>query len=261
MYELGRLHTLASPRVLIKQEILIAFHEVLGIPKARPPFTQIFGVGTGFAFGEPPYRYRVPEPLRSVLLQQEPGRVADYETWGTEQIERGLLFGPRTDVAAESHMFVAEQRFGERYALGERELAGRLKQEQVSPKFFADVMSASEMVDILKPLNEVAADLGIDLGQLLSHKDFDGRSFLEHIPSRVVVRCLRTARHRNRQIKWKANDLHDVGGLAFAIPYCDVVCTEKSWVHHTAAARLDRRFSTRLISDVSELTSVIASAS
>jgi len=245
---------------LIKSEILLAFHEVFGIPEDRPGFAQVFGVGAGFAFGEPPYRYHVPEPLRSVLLEREPGRAASYESWGTEQVEKALLFGPGSELASESQKVLEKYQFGERYATGERELAGRLAQERVGPELFANVMSATEMVDILGPLNEVASGLRINLNELLMDKTFDGRKFLEHIPSRVVARCLRSARHRNRQIKWKANDLQDVGGLAFAVPYCDVVCTEKSWVHHAVAARLDSRFSTQLVSDTSELASIIAAA-
>lgn len=260
MYELSRLHTLSSSRLLIKSEILLAFHEVLGIPEDRPAFGQVFGVGAGFAFGEPPYLYHVPEPLRSALLEEGPGRVASYESWGTEQIEKGLLFGPDSKLALESQQLLEKYQFGERYATGERELAGRLEQEGVGRDVLANVMSATEMIDILGPLNEVASALRINVDELLRDNTFDGRELLEHIPSRVVARCLRSTRHRNRQTKWKANDLQDIGGLAFAIPYCDVVCTEKSWVHHASADGLDRRFSTRLVSDVGELASIIISS-
>ena len=246
MYELSRLHTLAAPRVLIKSEILLAFHEVLGVPSVRPAFAQVFGVGAGFAFGEPTFRYTVPEPLRTTLLNEDPGRVAGYESWGTELIEKKLLFGPEEDMAGESQNLLESYRFGERYVTGERELAARIAQERVGPDLFANIMSATEMIDILAPLNEIAGVLDIKLDELLRDRALAGRKLLEHIPSRVVARCLRAARHRNRQIKWKPNDLQDVGGLAFAIPYCDVVCTEKSWVHHAVAGHLDDQFSTRL---------------
>jgi len=37
---------------------------------------------------------------------------------------------------------------------------------------------------------------------------------------------LKRAAHRNRQTKWKSNDLIDIDAMSLAVPYCDVVVTE-----------------------------------
>src|SRR5688572_22393889 len=40
--------------------------------------------------------------------------------------------------------------------------------------------------------------------------------------------ALKTAWHRNRDIPWSANDIYDIDAMALAVPYCDVVVTEKA---------------------------------
>jgi hypothetical protein len=80
------------------------------------------------------------------------------------------------------------------------------------------------------------------------------------LPSRAVTYELRRLRHQSRDTKWKPNDLEDIASLSVAIPYCDVVVTEKQWCHNARRAKLDRRFNTVILYDLKDLAAVLVAA-
>jgi hypothetical protein len=55
----------------------------------------------------------------------------------------------------------------------------------------------------------------------------------------------------------KPNDICDIGHLCMAVPYCDVVVTERYWVDKLTREKMDRKYNTRLLSDISELPGVL----
>lgn len=244
-------------------EITAAYHKLFGRPTEPPVFPQIFGRGAAFTFGEPgTMKYRIPESLRSQLLHGKPGLVDQYERLGGELMESGLLRGPATEPSPEWGASIRSPVFGERYANGEIELAARLHGSKYATGRNLDrAMMATEMVDILRPLTSVAIDVGLDLHSVLTGGQADPTALFNSLPSRVVAGALRRARHVNPQQTWKANDLNDIAALALIVPYCDVVITEKSWVHHANAAKLGQRFGTVLLHDVADLVDVIVDSS
>jgi len=55
----------------------------------------------------------------------------------------------------------------------------------------------------------------------------------------------------------EVNDVRDIGHLCMAIPYCDVVVTERYWVDKIERERMDERYKTILLSDMSDLETTI----
>ncbi len=49
------------------------------------------------------------------------------------------------------------------------------------------------------------------------------------------------------------NDVRDISHLCMAIPYCDVVITERYWVDKIQRERLDKKYGTQVSSDLSLL--------
>jgi hypothetical protein len=68
---------------------------------------------------------------------------------------------------------------------------------------------------------------------------------------------LKTAWHRNRDKAWTANDMYDIDGMALAVPYCDIVVTEKACHHALTTARLGQRMHTALLRKLEGLPNVI----
>ncbi len=79
------------------------------------------------------------------------------------------------------------------------------------------------------------------------------RKFVRAMPSTEVSIELKTAWHRNRDKTWSANDIYDIDAMALAVPYCDIVVTEKACHHALTTARLGERMHTALLRNLLEL--------
>ena len=77
------------------------------------------------------------------------------------------------------------------------------------------------------------------------------------MPSSDIAITMATARHRNPQTRWTANDIFDIDAMSVAVPYCDIVVTEHHACHALKAARADRRANTQLLANLDELARVV----
>jgi len=84
-------------------------------------------------------------------------------------------------------------------------------------------------------------------------------AFFEGIPSIDVEAQLLVDifRHWDRAVD--PNDLTDISFLSIAIPYCDIVVTERFWTHLATRTGLDRKYDTVVIAGVEQLASYLAS--
>ena len=64
---------------------------------------------------------------------------------------------------------------------------------------------------------------------------------------------LKTSLHRDPNHKWTNNDNYDIRALALAIPYCDVVVTDRAMWSHVTHHKLPERYDTAVISRLAEL--------
>ena len=84
-------------------------------------------------------------------------------------------------------------------------------------------------------------------------KPDDLRSFYRAMPSLDVAVTLKTSLHRDPNHKWTNNDIYDIRALALAIPYCDVVVTDRSMWSHVTRHKLPECYDTVVISRLAEL--------
>src|SRR5215211_4633925 len=70
----------------------------------------------------------------------------------------------------------------------------------------------------------------LDLEDLFTDLE-SARRFVDSMPSADVCVSLMTAAHRNPETKWTGNDMFDIDALSVAVPYCDVVVTERHARH------------------------------
>ncbi len=103
--------------------------------------------------------------------------------------------------------------------------------------------------DIILALDAVGRTMGdfVGLGQERVIK------FMSSVPS-IDVDCELTI-YRDRQ--WSKpvdpNDTRDIASLALAIPYCDIVLTERFWARAIKETGLDDKYNTKVFTDLSEL--------
>jgi len=69
---------------------------------------------------------------------------------------------------------------------------------------------------------------------------------------------MRLLRHQNPGTKWESNEMVDIAYLACAVVHCDLVVTEKQWVHELKRSGLLEQHGTQAMHDVAELPSVLA---
>jgi hypothetical protein len=82
-------------------------------------------------------------------------------------------------------------------------------------------------------------------------------AFIRSMPGTEVAIALKTAWHRNQDKSWTANDIHDIDAMSLAMPYCDIVVTEKACHHELKTARLNHRMKTVLLRRLADLPAAI----
>ena len=174
-------------------------------------------------------------------------------------LERSVLRGPADnnelhDLLAlgwnpERVIQVAEKR-----ATEEREQTFRLDNETRWRRGrLRDVISAREFViEFQNILPRALAERGLKFSDAIQDQQ-SARAFARAMPSTEVSIELKTAWHRNRDKQWTANDIYDIDAMSMAVPYCDVVVTEKACHHVLHAARLGDRMHTALLRDLRDL--------
>jgi len=81
----------------------------------------------------------------------------------------------------------------------------------------------------------------------------DVNEFLDSIPTALCLFMLIFQRDQQFQRPIPKNDFNDIWFLTLAIPYCDIVVTEKMWTTIARQAKLDTKCNTMILSSVSEL--------
>ncbi len=180
----------------------------------------------------------------------------------TLRMERSVLRGPTDDEVPEIRAYgwnpEAVIQIAENRAAEERAQTARLDAETRWRRGrLHDLVSVRELIiefqNILPP---ALKDRGLALTDVASDKE-SARRLVRSMPSTEVSIAIKTAWHRNRDKQWSANDVYDIDALALAVPYCDIVVTEKACRHVLQASHLGERMHTALLRSLDELPSAI----
>jgi hypothetical protein len=177
-------------------------------------------------------------------------------------LERSVLRGPADDevenLRARGYKPETTIQSGEKRAAQERELTAILDADPSARHGrLRDVVAARELCSEFQDiLPQVFTPRQLALRDVISDPE-SARKFVRAMPSTDVSIELKTAWHRNRDKKWTANDIYAIDAMALAVPYCDVVVTEKACHHALTIARLGERMHTALLRDLNELPSTL----
>lgn len=253
MAQLSKFHAIAPPHVVVPAEIDAAVGN-----NARGMSLNEFGVGVNHAFGGdiPLDLMKLPEDV-----EVPPGVRSQLAGEFSRAMEFAILANPRLSADTEQRTLDAARKIQDadmKFADGQTALAGQIDAHKLRGRL-GDVVTATEIIDIMKPLTTGCLRNGIDPLEFVSDRDRI-QEFLEAVPSRWVTRELRRVRHRNPQQPWHPHDLNDVNALSVAVPYCDVVVTERQWAKHIDDLGLAEQYGTALLHDLSGLTEVLIAA-
>jgi len=108
---------------------------------------------------------------------------------------------------------------------------------------------------IIPEMYEVAKELYLDPWEIMP-RDVSKKwvyDVLQSIPSLYISWVLQFRRDVQCQGKIKQSDINDITALSMAIPYCDIVVTEKMWADLAKKEKLDRLYDTIIIGSLNEL--------
>jgi len=140
----------------------------------------------------------------------------------------------------------------DRFVRGQEDVTAAVKEH--GRHRLQEIMLATAYSDIREPLARASMELGVTPDRIADNF----RQILEVIPSRWVEMKLRHQRQANPQKAWQGNDLNDVTALAIAVPYCDVVVTERSWSSILSAAKVPQRFETTMTASLQDVVNLLA---
>jgi len=222
--------------------------------------TWPFGIGVGFAFGiRGGMRIGVEgeEHLtpRAGPLSPDEARLtalAEYMMLrgpSSEEIPDLRLNGYRPEALAqvESDRVKHEQYLKDRL-VGRSDLKGKL----------GDIVAARhlywELRDVL-PRYLALYDLTVD--EFLSYGKEWLIEFLMDVPSAAVNIALREQNFKNAYKGWTGNDIRDFDAMSEAVPYCDIVLTDKHVREQLRKSGVPAQLGTLVISRLSELNNVL----
>ncbi|MFJ8857040.1 hypothetical protein ACIRD8_01265 [Streptomyces sp. NPDC102451] len=277
MRELSQFSSLSPAHRVQRWEIEHALTQYLGFDSegtdSSAIMDKILGRGVDHAFASPTGRLRLvsrvasegasegdplePEPELLELLEQVRSLPNDaYEWWSLAGNEDDSMIHEDWDTRG-------QHRIGSSYAEQEQALSNHLASNPKKKGKLDQLIAAQDLVEISEDVHEAATDLGINplnvYGRLLEMGGPEAvKGFLLAMPSVAVRYEARRLKHRNLQWSWQQHDHIDLTSLAVAVPYADIVVTERQWGHLFKVAKLDVRFGTRVISRLAELPQVLA---
>lgn len=101
--------------------------------------------------------------------------------------------------------------------------------------------------------------LDVDLDSYVKGSDDEDNveKLIRKFPRSYTYVTLTVTRDLQKSRSIKSNDLDDIMALSVAIPYCDIVVTEKFWSHEACAQNLDEIYNTEIISNLTDLYSLL----
>jgi len=281
MEELSGFRTVASHSLIVTMELDAAISARLGVPSRAPQALAYLGSGVGYAFGQvlTPTFSGLPDDkhTRQVAAVYGPDLLQDLMLG----FERFALRGPADDEAIDMRRTgwdpEAAWKIAIERAAEERRQAALFDAVRSGVAHTAEEQLAVDSTDrkdwrkgrlrdaiAVRELTKCIWDLFGDvlswygrpaIEQLWREERHQGRAFIRQMPSSEVAIELKTALHKDaaRAVRWLPNDVTDIDQLAMAVPYCNVVVTDKAAADALVRARLDQRCSTTLLRSLKDL--------
>ena len=110
--------------------------------------------------------------------------------------------------------------------------------------------------EFIKALSEFNLDHTKFMNHIFSSKE-SAKTFMKSIPTAYTFQILNDARNQNFSRPIELNDFMDLAALSIAVPYCDVVVTEREWSNILNQKRIGELYSTKIIHRIEDLSEFI----
>lgn len=254
MLTISKNHAIAPHWELVPGEIDRALRRRFGRPINCLPLRP-FGRGIKHRSGI--YAPPIPEGLRARVLASEPS-LSQGEL--SDAIDLVLLAGPPEDLPL-AGVAAPPVKPAQDFARAQSEQVQRFIDHAADKDTRRRGVAARELIGMQDVLEAGLARANVSWHALMELGANEVTAFMLDLPSRAAGLELMWRQFDNQQTKWKPNDLIDIGYLSSAVAYCDVVVTERKWMHMLNQSDAPKRMSTTVISDLNHLTELLVSAS
>lgn len=256
MRDLTGYATIPSPYLVRRGEVRALVTQLMGVPSSMPSTSDLLGHGAAHAFGAPHGRLRFVESLASAdgAASERPAVAPPDDWWVLDRSgpawEWFQLVGTQAFLESEGVDRTPEHRSGTQHMQSEVRLRENIIREPGTPSQLWDFLVADELKSLTEEINEVAAELDADphlfffSGALGRTGPESVHAFIAALPSAFAWATLRYRKHRDLTHPWEQHDWTDISALSVAVPYCDVVITERRWAHMIEATGLAKRHAT-----------------
>jgi len=269
MEELSGFASLVSRTVVMRLEVEAAV-DAIAHPRPEPyAAVPVLCQGVLQAFGRRGglrVRDESGKDVTEAVRRDWRGGPEQFDAWqgdAERQLDRSALRGPTDAEAPELRALgwdpTTARRGANQRAAQEREQADRLAAE---PRWrrgrLRDVVSARYIaLEINEMLAQALAARNLELEEVFPDPKY-ARRFVDSMPSADVCVSLITAAHRNPQTRWTGNDMFDIDALSVAVPYCDIVVTERHARHALEVAGAPDRAGTAVMATLEGLAAAIS---
>jgi hypothetical protein len=203
---------------------------------------EVFGYGAAHTFNEP--------------------ALGDYSNWPgaagldgqilAEAMEHELISGPVEDLPI-ADIARPDLTAAQNYATSENEQTARFVAASSDGDEIDRTIAAAEVLSLRAMIEPALKRAGVSVEQFLDLDEDGLTAFMLSMPWRGAAMQLRQRRFHELHQEWKPNDLNDIAYLTLGLAYCDVLVTERQWVHRMCQTKLDEQYGTVVIADLREL--------
>jgi hypothetical protein len=266
MTELSGFRTISSTTTLKKAEIRQALNKYFGKPVA-PIKPEPFGFGAFFAGNGEIKVAKLSGDQRAIdAFASTIGGSSKLKEWEhkiTAYMEFNLLRGPHESQVQSlrdkyGYAPEASEEIGRRRAEQEEELAKQLLADPSQIKNLDNIVMARYLYwELSGQLTEVLIEVGMTMEDFIALGAEGITKFIRDIPTADILTTFTKANLKTLNRPWKKNDIHDMDALAIAIPYCDIVVTEKHAYTQLHNAGVEQRYDTVLLKSLEDLPNVL----
>lgn len=231
----------------------------------------MLGHGVMHAFNSPTGRLRLVERVAAAGVEEGPPAsltqdlrdlLAATQALPNDAYEWWSLGGFKDSLEYEDLESRSEHRLGTERVAREEALARRISSDKYLRRRLDDYLIAEELALATDDINRIAFWHGASTDLLMESWFAKGPEYgsflLECLPTRTCIFSIRKAKHSNSQWKWQQHDRTDMAALAVAVPYCDIVVTERQWSHVFRSTHLDSRYSTSVLNRIADLIPLLS---
>jgi hypothetical protein len=256
--ELSGFVTISGRAAVVDHQLRTALATRLG--GAPPGPIPIFGLGQPFAVGN----------NGKFVLRRKGGGTPDLPPELIRELETGarvigeymLLRGPTPEElpALRQMGFRPEEveRVENERVRREQELAVMLETGTADRGRLGDIVHARHLFwELRDHLPSALETYGIDIDEFFANSWDWLTALLDDIPSAAINVTLSEKGFRNSYKKWAGNDIRDADAVSAAIPYCDIVMTDKYVAAQLATSPAVTRHGTLVLSRLRDLNDAL----